>query len=501
MTDSPRRPTSTVPILLAIATFSLLSISAALSSEGFLEADSITHYQYARFAFQRYHLLVNIWGRPICTGLYAIPALLCGRIGVQFTSLLLAIGCGLIAWRIAKQQKYRYPELALIFTLAQPLVFLHSFSELTELPFAFLLGLAFWAYQRRQWLAMAVLVALLPLSRPEGFGFIFLAALALLMHRRVRWLAVLPVPLILWSLAGWRFSGYQGVWWKWLIDNWPYAATSLYARGPFLFWMRGEHGELVFSFLLRLPVVASPLIFPFLCIGIFKSIQRRTSDAEEFHRRTVQILIAAIPLLILLGHSALYALGKMASNGELRYLLIVAPFWGLLSARGWEWTFDRLSWSSPIRWAGVAALVPVLLNLTYRVVPLRADDDLRHARTVVQWYQSSGAADAFPRMATALPGIYYYLGQMGTEKDRALDWQHDLMMTPPPGTIVIWHPIYAIFNSDQRRQVPLADLINAGWIDVTDQVPAFAPDWHVLVSPTDSHARAGPEALRSLSHP
>ena len=37
----------------------------------------------------------------------------------------------------------------------QPLVFLHSFSELTELPFAFLLTLGFWAYQRRQFLLMA----------------------------------------------------------------------------------------------------------------------------------------------------------------------------------------------------------------------------------------------------------------------------------------------------------------------------------------------------------
>ena len=112
-------------------------------------------------------------------------------------SLGLAIGCGLIAYRIAKNQNYRWPALALIFTLAQPLVFLHSFSELTELPFAFLLGLAFCSYQKRQWLWTAILVGLLPLSRPEGFGLLILGALALLVHRRWWCLLVLPIPLIL----------------------------------------------------------------------------------------------------------------------------------------------------------------------------------------------------------------------------------------------------------------------------------------------------------------
>ena len=70
------------------------------------------------------------------------------------------------------------PRTAPDLYLAQPLLFLHSFSELTELPFAALIGLSFLAYQRRQFLLMAVLVAISPLSRPEGFGFLLLAAAA-----------------------------------------------------------------------------------------------------------------------------------------------------------------------------------------------------------------------------------------------------------------------------------------------------------------------------------
>ena len=46
------------------------------------------------------------------------------------------------------------------------------------------------------------------------------------------------------------------------------------------------------------------------------------------------VLTAAIPLGVLLVHSLLYRLGKMASYGEPRYLLVVPPFWAALSAGG-----------------------------------------------------------------------------------------------------------------------------------------------------------------------
>ena len=77
--------------------FSALSITCAITSAGFLEADACTHYQYARFALEEPHYLVNVWGRPFVTGLYAIPATLAGRIGVRITSLLCALAIGLIA--------------------------------------------------------------------------------------------------------------------------------------------------------------------------------------------------------------------------------------------------------------------------------------------------------------------------------------------------------------------------------------------------------------------
>ena len=59
-----------VPIVLATLIFSTLSLLAAVTSEGFLEADACTHYQYAKFAFAEPHYFVNVWGRPLVTALY-----------------------------------------------------------------------------------------------------------------------------------------------------------------------------------------------------------------------------------------------------------------------------------------------------------------------------------------------------------------------------------------------------------------------------------------------
>jgi hypothetical protein len=495
--------TELVSILIAIAIFALLSIVAAVSSDGFLEADSCTHYLYARFAFQQPHYFVNIWGRPICTAVYAVPAMLGARLGVRFMSLGLAIGCGLVAYRIAKNQGYRWPALALIFTLAQPLVFLHSFSELTELPFALLIGLAFWMYQTRRWLLMAIFIGLSPLSRPEGFGFIVLAVLALILHRRWWWIPILLIPLVIWDYSGWVLYGRSGPWWNWLRDQWPYAGDSLY-----------EHGT-VFHFLKLMPAVTSPLVFPASCVGIWRSLtpSPRTrgegrgegpiskgppspaphpNPLPEYGARGpdgVQSLIAVIPLLIFFGHTLLYATGKMASSGELRYMLVVAPFWGLLSAFGWEWLETRLHWRRPIFWAGVVAILPIAANRIYQVVPLVPDVDWLRAKRAVTWYQHSGLNNDFPKIATAHQGIFYFLDVAPTDGRRIVEWRKDELDHPKPGTLVIWDPMYSIYNSDAKRSVPVDELRQAGWIDITDNVATIGPGWHVLISPMDANGQ------------
>ncbi len=487
MDDSAHKSTArdASTILLAIVAFALCSITAAVKSKGFLESDGGTHYIFARHAFQQPAYFVDVWGRPLCTMLFAGPAAIGGLIGVRLTSLAVAIGCALVAYRIAVVQEYRWPVLALIFTLGQPLVFLHSFAELTELPFALVIGVALLAYQTRRWSAMAILLTIAPLGRPEGFVFLLLGAFALAAHQQLKWIAVLPVGLILWSLAGHQLAGpADSPWWRWLPQHWPYETGSEYPSGSPI------------HFLLMLPVLIGPFAFPAMWIGMENNLRVPGGIRALLrdHRKRVDWLIAALPLAILAGHSVLYALGRMSSNGELRYLLIAAPMWGLLCARGWAWIFTRLRWSRAVSWAALAAVLPGLVNFYWRVIPIEPSAGWQQAQRVVAWYKASGLREKYPRVLTNHPGVFYYMDVSPSDRRFVEPWSTEAVAHPPAGVLLLWDSEYCLRNADARFVVPLARVEEGGWVNdwiaqwksSVDSSQPGASQWHLFCSPVDA---------------
>jgi hypothetical protein len=484
--------------LFAIAGFAVCSIAAGVRSPGFVESDGAMHFIFARFAFGQPIFFVDVWGRPLCTALLAAPARFGGLIGARLMSLAIAIGCGLVAAAIARGQGFRWPALALIFTLGQPLVFLHSFSELTELPFALVIGLAFLAYQRRNFGALAILAAIAPLGRPEGFVFLPLAAIALIGHRKWGWLVVLPLGLAAWSFAGHELIGpADAPWWRWLNDHWPYESGSEYPRGG------------LFYFLGVLPMVAGPLVFPAMWIGMLINFSsawplRRLRE----HRARVDGLMAALPLAILAGHSLLFWLGKLSSSGSPRYLLIVAPLWGCLTARGWEWVFARLRWERPQSWAALAVVLPGLVNYPYRILPIQQTPSWAAAQRAVAWYQCSQLKNQFPHVMANHPGVFYYLDASPWDRRIVEPWSGQSVDHPPVGVLLIWDPEFCVRNSDPRLVAPLTRVVDGGWLDdwraerqsnvnnppaVEMGTAAMAHSplvWHIFRSPIDASGKS-----------
>ncbi len=464
-------------LVLAMGAFALLSAVAAWRSSGFIEADGCTHYLYARFAFAEPHYLVNVWGRPLCTGIYAIPAAIGGRAGARWMSLALALVCAYSAYAIARGQGLKRPAVAAIFTLGMPLVFFHSFGVLTELPFAAVMGLAFWAYQSRRWGWLAILTGILPLGRPEGFGFLLLAGGALIVHRKGWWLAVLAAPVMGWDLAGWAMYGSAGPWWRWLIDNWPYSGDSLYGKGYLL------------RFVGVLPVLVSPLVFPFTLIGMGLGLSA-TGGVRGYwrapHVRRCAVWIALLPLGVLVVHSLLHWLGKMASNGELRYLLVVAPLWGVLGAMGWDAAANRLGWRRPTAWAAAAVLAAGLVNWVWRVVPVTLDRSWDEARLIGEWYENGPMKRAYPHLMVAHPAVGYFLDINMDDRRIARPWTQETVAAAPAGTLLIWDRIYGVYNSSRDRSVSAEDLRAACWVEMPlpeGFTPADPTLWRIFRSP------------------
>lgn len=510
---------------IAAAMFAALSLFVGAKSDGFLEADACTHYQFARWCWQQPAYLVNVWGRPFCTAIYAVPALLANRTGTKITALLIALFTALLTWQIAKLQQFKWPALAGIFLLAQPLVFLHSFNELTELPFALLVAAAFLMYCQKRWWALGCIAGLMPLARPEGFGFILLAAAALIRYRRFLWLPLLILPLIVWSLAGSHIEPSGGAWWRWLPAHWPYAPHSAYHAGS------------PFQFLAALPVITGPFLFPFLILGIWQNLSARPAPGESsasseispspsipacgeqsrtgeggaevdgmetnsqgkkaltltLSRRTARgdkglammagnWIVALLPLAVLVGHSLLYWRGAMASNGEIRYMLAVAPFWALLAARGWEWLFRKLDWQRPFLAAGAASLLPVIANFIYPVLPIHFDPNWQHAHQLVYFYEHTDLHNDYPRILAAHPGISYFLNVSPTDPQQMLQWDRHSVDSAPPGVVLIWDDVYSLFNSDANLIITQKQIAQAGWKLIRIDEDPYRHRWAIYVS-------------------
>ncbi|MFN4242867.1 MAG: hypothetical protein ACK4PI_06470 [Tepidisphaerales bacterium] len=480
----PPQPSPAVPhdrrtrlaLLTAMtAAFVAMWLWQVRQTEGFLEADAATHYLIARFAFDEPYRFVDIWGRPVKTLLYSLPAVLAGRVGVQFMSLLLALACAAVAYQIARHMGLRHPELAWGFTLAQPLVFLHSFAELTELPFALLLGLTTLAYLERRWRTLAVLAGLLPLARPEGFAFLLLAGVLLAAHRRLRLLPVLLWGLAAWSVAGWHLFGRDGSPLTWLYRHWPYAGESVYTEGGGVLAAAGR----LLRFPLSMPAVTGPGVFPGLLVG------GAIAAASAWRGSRAAAAVLAVAGAVLIGHSLLYAAGAMASNGELRYLLVVAPFWAVLTAAGWDYAFRRLGRSpgEMLRFAAYAAALPLLVNFrVYGVLPLRFDDDWRTARLLAHWADRYGKAHGYPHLMAAHPGVWYFLDRSNTAPG-TYDFTTARLHNPPAGTVLLYDPVYARFNASRDRRVEsLDELLAAGWTPLPLARDGRFGGWQVLLS-------------------
>jgi hypothetical protein len=165
-------------------------------------------------------------------------------------------------------------------------------------------------------------------------------------------------------------------------------------------------------------------------------------------------------------------------------MLVVAPFWGLLSARGWEWIFERLNWSRAVTWAGLAALAGGLANAVYPIVPLvpKPEEDYAKAKAFVDWYRRSDVEARYPRLCAAQVFVYYFLDFSPTDRTRGLEYVRGKLDAPPPGTIIVWDPVYSLYNSDARRSIPAEELLASGWVETAQHNPFIPSGWRILVS-------------------
>src|ERR1700738_3860297 len=152
---------------IALALMALLGVALVFLFPGCPEQDTDYHFLEARTAWSNPWLFVDVWGRPLYTMSYALPALL-GFTAARFFAVGIGVAIAWQTWRLACDLHLERAWLVIPLLLGQP-GFFELFPDLLTEPLFALVFVVALRWHLRGWTRRGMLVAsLLPLARPEG---------------------------------------------------------------------------------------------------------------------------------------------------------------------------------------------------------------------------------------------------------------------------------------------------------------------------------------------
>jgi hypothetical protein len=333
---------------IALATLALIAfyISYTLRSSGTYQDDDIGHYLIARWSWRHPELLLDVWGRPTFTLLYAPIAplgLAAARIESAVLAGLVCIGSAVLA----KAYGLRWYWLAVLLTGLQPEFVRQGFATLTELSFALCLCIALIAHKRRHWALMGLAAGWLPLARYESIPIMALFVLVLARQRRFGLCLVALAPLLLWN-SYWAVAADD---WRRLLFPFngilfePARSATDYGSGPLWYYPS------------RLPVAFGTICFVLAVHGFFR-----------LRFGMLQLCTIIVVGVLSISYWKLPATGIA---GYIRHLAVLAPVVGVLALAGIELLAEAPA-SRLARWlVGGAVLAAGLAAAGFAVVAWR----------------------------------------------------------------------------------------------------------------------------------
>jgi hypothetical protein len=284
-----------------------------VNSSGFYFIDDSCHFNYNRHLLSSYNESIGSWHRLGRVWLFALPAQF-GLKGTQIFSAIIFLFTIFIAYKILKIKNVKYPEWVVLVIGFQPVLFNISYTVLAELPAACLIILSLYFYFKDKYIHVMIFSSLIFIFRTEYY---FIAGIFLIIYLfKKKWIA-LPLFAIgpfLWFLVSWIITG---EYWRFSYD------MMLHSRLP-----RITEGIDWYYYLIYSPVIFGLLQVLFFIIGTsIALIGRRINDFG------LMFLIILCGLLVQT-LAALKGLNSTCSTGQLRYLAVVGPVFGIITTFG-----------------------------------------------------------------------------------------------------------------------------------------------------------------------
>lgn len=388
-------------------------------SPGTFTDDEIGHFIIARNAWHSPSLILSEWGRAVNTLIYMIPALF-SLTAARVTATLMSALTVLFAAKLARKLGAKYYFAIPIVVWFQLWFCDYGHAAIVEIPFSLLMVLAAYFFVSDEFLAVSVVVGILPYVRDEAIAFALLWAVYCIWKKR--WgaaiIALLPAALI--NVLSQLVLGVSQVGMYFNLHPIGNQQAKVYGIGAWSYYPK---------------VLISDVGLPVLALAVY-SLGAILKDS----RRLLVFMFYGSYLAI---HMTLYHLGLFAVGGVDRYVFPLAPAIGVAAVFGLEYIvavcrsavthilrLDR-KWLKPAIVAIVLGFV-IIDGMRYTVRP--PDPEAVAAKMTTDWLRREKLAD-HPILSTDVWFDYY----MRLRLQRTL-WVLDpkAASVAKPGTVAVW---------------------------------------------------------------
>jgi ABC-type cobalt transport system substrate-binding protein len=313
-----------IPWTVLILIFILLVVLSFFSEGFYGGADNLTHYFISRYSFRYPHLFLDTWGKPVFT-IMSSPFSQFGFMGLKLFNIVLGCISAYLAFLTAKKLGIKTAWIGILFVVFAPIYFLMMLTGLTEIQFGFILILSIYLFFKNKYIAAAIIISFLPLSRSEGFVLLPVFLIAFLMRRKF-----IAIPFLVTGLLFFSVLGYLFVWkdFFWIFTHSPY---------PLHHPLYKEKGDLLYFVISSPQIFGIPLLILFLggtgLYGyLFFSVPK-----EQRLQIFLEIWMLVIPVwLMFTVNSILYWKALFGSMGLVRVVTGVLPLAAVVSLKAYE---------------------------------------------------------------------------------------------------------------------------------------------------------------------
>lgn len=409
--------------------------------------DSIMHYLFAKYSFQHPELFFNHWAKPVYV-LLASPFAQFGLYGIKVFNAIVMLLTTLFTFKTTQRLNISHSIIGAIILLFSPLVFVLTFSGLTEPLFALFLIVGIYLMLTNKPIASCVMISFLPFIRSEGLIFLGIFGLYLFLESKWKLIPLLLFGHVVYSLAG--FYVHKDI--LWVFTKIPYAKlSSTYG-----------HGKL-FHFVEQMNYVVGVPIYILFMVGMFAIIV----DAIK-KNITINVLV-----LIFLGffsffiaHTLFWHFGIFNSMGLKRVLIGVAPLSSIISLIGFNYVTGIFQKKPSLKRITQSLLMAYIIIFPFTFNPsaikwksdLSLSCDQKLANQATAYITEHNIANR--RVFHAHPYLNESLNIDPFDSNKRLELNKDFINQMKSGDIVIWENWDAVVelgitkeNLDQNKEL------------------------------------------------